>query len=106
MSPKFEGQSSVRNVTFTGIASVSCFALHSNDTLSAEQVDGQPPQFTENAYCTTKLLMQPAIIRAERVEKYYAQPSENRIQVISPTALSITAGVIVALLWPCGSAEA
>ena len=29
--------------------------------------------------------MQPAIIRAERVEKYYAQPSENRIQVISPT---------------------
>ena len=26
-----------------------------------------------------------AIIRAEKIEKYYAQPSQNRIQVISPT---------------------
>ncbi len=25
-----------------------------------------------------------AIIRAEKIEKYYAQPSQNRIQVISP----------------------
>src|SRR6201981_1967915 len=49
--------------------------------------------------------MQPAIIRAERVEKYYAQPSENRIQVISPTDLSITAGEIVALLGPSGSGK-
>src|ERR1700735_2118798 len=50
--------------------------------------------------------MQPAIIRAEQVEKYYAQPSENRIQVISPTDLSITAGEIVALLGPRVSGEA
>ena len=49
--------------------------------------------------------MPPAIIRAERVEKYYAQPSENRIQVISPTDLSITAGEIVALLGPSGSGK-
>src|SRR5436305_12225379 len=49
--------------------------------------------------------MQPAIIRAERVEKYYAQPSENRIQVISPTDLSISAGEIVALLGPSGSGK-
>src|ERR1700723_797731 len=49
--------------------------------------------------------MQPAIIRAERVEKYYAQPSENRIQVISPTDLSITAGGIVAALGPSGSGK-
>ncbi len=28
------------------------------------------------------------IIRAEKIEKYYAQPSQNRIQVISPTDLS------------------
>src|SRR5580700_9318057 len=49
--------------------------------------------------------MQPAIIRAEQVEKYYAQPSENRIQVISPTDLSITAGEIVALLGPSGSGK-
>src|ERR1700723_1523626 len=46
-----------------------------------------------------------AIIRAERVEKYYAQPSENRIQVISPTDLSIGAGEIVALLGPSGSGK-
>ncbi|AFL87757.1 ABC-type nitrate/sulfonate/bicarbonate transport system, ATPase component [Terriglobus roseus DSM 18391] len=49
--------------------------------------------------------MQQAIIRAERVEKYYAQPSENRIQVISPTDLSIVPGEIVALLGPSGSGK-
>ncbi len=45
------------------------------------------------------------IIRAERVEKYYAQPSENRIQVIAPTDLSIESGEIVALLGPSGSGK-
>ncbi len=49
--------------------------------------------------------MPPAIIRAERVEKYYAQPSENRIQVISPTDLAIPAGEIIALLGPSGSGK-
>jgi NitT/TauT family transport system ATP-binding protein len=46
-----------------------------------------------------------AIIRAEGVEKYYAQPSQNRIQVISATDLSIVAGEIVALLGPSGSGK-
>ena len=46
-----------------------------------------------------------AIIRAERVEKYYAQPSENVIQVIAPTDLSIVPGEIVALLGPSGSGK-
>ncbi len=49
--------------------------------------------------------MPEAIIRAERVEKYYAQPSENRIQVIAPTDLSIFPGEIVALLGPSGSGK-
>ncbi len=49
--------------------------------------------------------MEAPIIRAERVEKFYAQPSENRIQVISPTDLSIAAGEIVALLGPSGSGK-
>ncbi len=49
--------------------------------------------------------MDTPIIRAERVEKYYAQPSENRIQVISPTDLAIVAGEIVALLGPSGSGK-
>ena len=49
--------------------------------------------------------MPEAIIRAERVEKYYAQSSENRIQVIAPTDLSIIPGEIVALLGPSGSGK-
>jgi NitT/TauT family transport system ATP-binding protein len=46
-----------------------------------------------------------AIIRAEKVEKYYAQPSQNRIQVISATDLSILPGEIFALLGPSGSGK-
>ena len=46
-----------------------------------------------------------AIIRAEKIEKFYAQPSENRIQVIAQTDLSIFAGEIVALLGPSGSGK-
>ena len=46
-----------------------------------------------------------AIIRAEKVEKYYAQPSQNRIKVISPTDLSIVPGEILALLGPSGSGK-
>ena len=46
-----------------------------------------------------------AIIRAAQIEKYYAQPSQNRIQVISPTDLSIVPGEILALLGPSGSGK-
>ena len=49
--------------------------------------------------------MSEPIIRAQQVEKFYAQPSENRIQVISPTSLSIFPGEIVALLGPSGSGK-
>ena len=49
--------------------------------------------------------MQSSIIRADQVQKYYAQPSENRIQVIAPTDLSICEGQIVALLGPSGSGK-
>lgn len=45
------------------------------------------------------------IIRAARVEKFYQQPSQNRIQVISATDLSIVPGEIVALLGPSGSGK-
>ena len=50
-------------------------------------------------------LAQSPIIRAEGIEKYYAQPSQNRIQVIAPTDLSIVPGEIVALLGPSGSGK-
>ena len=46
-----------------------------------------------------------AIIRAEKIEKYYEQPSENRIQVISATDLKIVPGEILALLGPSGSGK-
>ena len=46
-----------------------------------------------------------AIIRAEKIEKYYSQPSENRIQVIAATDLSIVPGEILALLGPSGSGK-
>ena len=46
-----------------------------------------------------------AIIRAQGIEKYYAQPSQNRIQVIAPTDLSIVPGEILALLGPSGSGK-
>jgi NitT/TauT family transport system ATP-binding protein len=46
-----------------------------------------------------------AIIRAEGIEKYYAQPSQNRIQVISATDLQIVPGEILALLGPSGSGK-
>jgi NitT/TauT family transport system ATP-binding protein len=49
--------------------------------------------------------MDEPIIRAHQVEKFYAQPSENRIQVIAPTDLSIVRGEIVALLGPSGSGK-
>ena len=45
------------------------------------------------------------IIRAEKIEKYYSQPSQNRIQVISATDLSIVPGEILALLGPSGSGK-
>ena len=46
-----------------------------------------------------------AIIRAVKIEKYYAQPSQNRIQVISATDLDILPGEIFALLGPSGSGK-
>ncbi len=46
-----------------------------------------------------------AIIQAQQIEKYYAQPSENRIQVIAATDLKIVPGEILALLGPSGSGK-
>jgi NitT/TauT family transport system ATP-binding protein len=42
------------------------------------------------------------IIEARALEKFYAQPDGNRIQVIAPTDLAVYPGKIVALLGPSG----
>jgi NitT/TauT family transport system ATP-binding protein len=49
--------------------------------------------------------MTTPIIRAEQVEKFYAQPTDVRIQVLAPTDLSVYPGEIVALLGPSGSGK-
>jgi len=53
----------------------------------------------------TPIASTDVIIRAEKIEKYYSQPSQNRIQVISATDLNIVPGEIVALLGPSGSGK-
>ncbi len=80
-------------------------ALQGNDTLSAKPAKCSGLQIPTNFQFQKTELMPPVIIRAEQVEKYYAQPSENRIQVISPTDLTISEGEIVALLGPSGSGK-
>jgi NitT/TauT family transport system ATP-binding protein len=45
------------------------------------------------------------IIQARKVEKFYAQPNDKRIQVIAPTDLEIASGEILALLGPSGSGK-
>ena len=49
--------------------------------------------------------MSDSIIQARQVEKFYAQPNQNRIQVIAPTDLEIQSGEILALLGPSGSGK-
>lgn len=65
----------------------------------------QEADFPNQTQPPTSVPAVDAIIRAEKVEKYYAQPSQNRIQVISATDLSILPGEILALLGPSGSGK-
>ena len=46
--------------------------------------------------------MTEPIIRAQAVEKFYAQPDGNRIEVIAPVDLDVEPGKIIALLGPSG----
>jgi NitT/TauT family transport system ATP-binding protein len=47
----------------------------------------------------------PAIIEARQVEKRFARPGAESIQVIAPTSLSVEGGMIIALLGPSGSGK-
>ncbi len=49
--------------------------------------------------------MSDAIIQARAVEKFYTQPDGNRIEVIAPTDLDVSAGKIICLLGPSGSGK-
>ena len=48
--------------------------------------------------------MEP-IFEARQVEKFFEHPDGNRIEVIAPTDLAVSAGSIVALLGPSGSGK-
>jgi len=67
-------------------------------------IPNQTPVAVDTAFAAPIQAMN-AIIRAEKIEKYYAQPSQNRIQVISATDLEILPGEILALLGPSGSGK-
>src|SRR5580700_12138053 len=45
------------------------------------------------------------LIEARQVEKFYDQPSDNRIQVIAPLDLAVYPGEILTLLGPSGSGK-
>jgi NitT/TauT family transport system ATP-binding protein len=45
------------------------------------------------------------LIEARQVEKFYDQPSDNRIQVIAPLNLAVYSGEILTLLGPSGSGK-
>ena len=68
------------------------------------QETGIPSQSIQPAVEAAAPAAEP-IIRAEKIEKYYAQPSQNRIQVISATDLAVVPGEILALLGPSGSGK-
>jgi NitT/TauT family transport system ATP-binding protein len=61
--------------------------------------------FPNQEQATAPVQPAEAIIRAEKVEKFYQQPSQNRIQVISATDLAVVPGEILALLGPSGSGK-
>jgi NitT/TauT family transport system ATP-binding protein len=65
----------------------------------------QEAAFPSQEQSTSVVQTVEPIIRAAQVEKYYQQPSQNRIQVISATDLAIVPGEIVALLGPSGSGK-
>ena len=46
--------------------------------------------------------MSEPIIQARVIEKFYAQPDGNRIQVVAPTDLALEPGRILAWLGPSG----
>ncbi len=47
----------------------------------------------------------PPIIEAKKVEKNFARPGGGEVQVIAPTDLAISPGLIVAMLGPSGSGK-
>ncbi len=49
--------------------------------------------------------MPEPLIEARQVEKFYDQPSDNRIQVIAPLDLAVYPGEILTLLGPSGSGK-
>ncbi len=65
----------------------------------AEAAEEEPEAFSSAA------AQGPPIIEARQIEKHFKHPGGGEIQVIAPTDLTISAGLIVAMLGPSGSGK-
>lgn len=70
-----------------------------------EELSGHPPAAEpEEAFAAVEA-HGPPIIEARKVEKSFQRPGGGEIQVIAPTDLTISEGLIVAMLGPSGSGK-
>jgi len=64
-----------------------------------------PPREAPSAQPALPQMGPPPVVEARRVEKIFARPGGEPIQVIAPTDLTLEPGVIVTLLGPSGSGK-
>jgi ABC-type glutathione transport system ATPase component len=93
-----EDSSAIKCGTYTGAS--ECESRLISPTGEPEMQETATPKLTNESATAVQ-----AIIRAEKIEKYCAQPSQNRIQVILATDLCIVPGEILALPSPSGSGK-
>lgn len=70
------------------------------EELSGKKPEGEPVQPFSGVEAQG-----PPIIEARQVEKNFARPDGGEVQVIAPTDLTISEGLIVAMLGPSGSGK-
>ena len=65
----------------------------------------KPVEAEEEPAAPARPHLEPAIIEARQIEKYFQQPEGREIQVVAPMDLSIEPNTIFALLGPSGSGK-
>src|SRR5271169_3546109 len=69
------------------------------------QLNDDSMNFVDSGHAAIISSVPEPLIEARQVEKFYDQPSDNRIQVIAPLDLAIYPGEILTLLGPSGSGK-